>query len=185
MLRLAPLRPGEDHPLIPGFPAFPYWRRLFEGTSIALEPRAEFLSIGTMRCGSLYVESILRFVEEAPTAELRAYAELALKSIERCQGVVFMVRSIQDVETAVVRLEELEADFRLLGRDLRALPVVVQATWQDHPGAHSPAVIAEALRIEPRFSFGSVPTQGLGIREPLEALIREIHARAVLGGSPT
>lgn len=87
-------------------------------------------------------------------------------------GIVFVADSLPErTEANLERIEMLEHDLPLLGRDLARIPVVFQCNKQDRPSAIPIAEMQQRLRWPYCAYVASVATRGEGLLESLAALV--------------
>lgn len=87
-------------------------------------------------------------------------------------GIVFVADSLPErAEANLERIEMLEQDLPVLGRDLARIPVVFQCNKQDRPTAIPIAEMQQRLRWPCCAYVASVATRGEGILEALAALV--------------
>ena len=174
---LVPIRLEEQvRPDLPRWPTMAYWRRIAAGVTVELNGNEERLAIGSFRKGNMDLPSIVDATRDAPTLEHREQATIAVRSLQRCEGVLLICHSqfpglFQDA------VDNLRADLQRIGRRLEDIPTVVQATFQDIEGVPSPGSLGALVGISEYFCVPSVAANCIGVREALSLLLSVVRSR--------
>lgn len=106
------------------------------------------------------------------------YNETRRAVLEGVDGVVFVADSHPDrMDANLVALDNLADNLGSFGRNLPDVPLVFQWNKQDLPGAVSPAGLSAALNHRGVPEFPGVATQGTGVWECQESILRLVVDR--------
>ncbi|HAA56348.1 MAG TPA: hypothetical protein DCE42_16405 [Myxococcales bacterium] len=112
-----------------------------------------------------------------------AYHESLHLVLEDVDGIIFVADSqFERMEANVEMMACLKMYLRAMGQDLSEIPMVIQYAKRDLPNATPIDVLEKELNPQGVLSFPSIPIQGVGVFESLEACAQQILTKYKQGG---